>query len=875
MKKIISIALALVMVLSLMPTAWADEPEPVARIDTATYTSLAAAVSEAGTGSIGTEITLMQDTSVSNMIEFTKNITLNLNGHKLNSENAIDSWAQVTDSKTLTIIGNTEGSAAYGRINLGKAGNNNGSLVINGGTYAVGNDQTVIHINGECLSSDVTITDATITSANDNAIQLNGKGTFNISNSTFTGGTGIYIKAGNLTLSNTAVTGNLDPVNYSYNGNGANPTGDGIVVDACEYPGGDPTVTINSDCSICGSKNAVGYYQYDVNKDGKTGTATIDVKGGKFSDLSAVQYAEYGATITMLQDVTGNVTIPAGKAITLDLNGKTLSANGKTTTILNNGTLTLKGGTVTSTDHAGIAVGSNSKTTIESNVTVNSVEGAVITGTATGATVTINGGTFSASDNAVIAGNGTGREGDANTITINDGTFNGNIVSNGYIACGIYAPWKDIITVNGGTFNVTNGIGIVARAGQVTVNGGTFNCTGTTSGWVGDNKNMIPCGAVVFDAAANYPAKDADSKILLTGGTFSSNPIDYVAKGYAVVSKDGTKFVVSEAKDTAAVAATANTNNEKVAVTVSNITAADNATTNTIDVSSFDDTTKPTKEVSVTRDELAKVVKTDAAKPVEFKMAANTSVKFNVEAVKAIATNMGIATENVTLTVTPQATVTGNEATANSKVANANTQVVTLELKQGDTKLFTGTAGEAEVTVPFTMPSNCNTVSVYYLKNDGTAKYVGTANTADGTATFAVKHFSSYALVPTYVGGGSYTPTAAQTITTDLTAGSITRVTVDGKVVDSKNYTVSGSNVTLSDAYMKTLSNGKHTVAIENATKVAKATITVNNTTTATTAKPVTASKTGDAGIALYAGMAVASLLGTGVVITSRKRKVR
>ena len=87
--------------------------------------------------------------------------------------------------------------------------------------------------------------------------------------------------------------------------------------------------------------------------------------------------------------------------------------------------------------------------------------------------------------------------------------------------------------------------------------------------------------------------------------------------------------------------------------------------------------------------------------------------------------------------------------------------------------------------------------------------------------------------------------------------------------------TISGSNVTLSDAYMKTLSNGKHTVAIENATKVAKATITVNNTTTATTAKPVTASKTGDAGIALYAGMAVASLLGTGVVITSRKRKVR
>ena len=57
------------------------------------------------------------------------------------------------------------------------------------------------------------------------------------------------------------------------------------------------------------------------------------------------------------------------------------------------------------------------------------MEGAVITGKATGATITIEDGVFSTSDNAVIAGNGTKREGKANVITINGGTFTGNIKS--------------------------------------------------------------------------------------------------------------------------------------------------------------------------------------------------------------------------------------------------------------------------------------------------------------------------------------------------------------------------------------------------------------------------------------------------------------
>lgn len=113
-----------------------------------------------------------------------------------------------------------------------------------------------------------------------------------------------------------------------------------------------------------------------------------------------------------------------------------------------------KSGKIVSTGNVGIGVNHDSTTTIE-YANIEAVEGAVITGYATGAKITIEDGIFEASDNAVIAGNGnsTDHNGEerekANTITINGGKFTGNIKTTGYIACGIYAPWKDIVTVNG------------------------------------------------------------------------------------------------------------------------------------------------------------------------------------------------------------------------------------------------------------------------------------------------------------------------------------------------------------------------------------------------------------------------------------------
>lgn len=300
-----------------------------------------------------------------------------------------------------------------------------------------------------------------------------------------------------------------------------------------------------------------------------SGTATqavAQIDNTTYNTLSeAIAAAENGKTITLLSNTSGQVKIPTNKDITLDLNGNTITHTG--TTVYNLGKLTIrdssnnKSGKIISTGNVGVGVGHNSTTTIE-YANIEAVEGAVITGYATGATITINDGNFSASDNAVIAGNGNNTDDNAtgkpvrenpNKINIHGGTFTGNIKTNGYIACGIYAPWKDIITVSGGNFTVNNGIGIVARAGQVIVTGGSFTCNGTAKGKVGDkNFDMDAAQSVYFDASdPAYPAYNSETDyIKLLGGTFSSDVTKYVAENYTCIQNND-KYTVKALNEVA------------------------------------------------------------------------------------------------------------------------------------------------------------------------------------------------------------------------------------------------------------------------------------------------------------------------------------
>lgn len=111
--------------------------------------------------------------------------------------------------------------------------------------------------------------------------------------------------------------------------------------------------------------------------------------------------------------------------------------------------------------------------------------------------------------------------------------------------------------------------------------------------------------------------------------------------------------------------------------------------------------------------------------------------------------------------------------------------------------------------------------------------------------------------------GSAYT--GGHTFTTDLEPGSITGVFVDGKKLDSRYYTVSGSDVTLTADYLKTLRSGKHTVKIENATKVATGSFTLSGS------GAVQSSRTGDPGVAIYFAMGAVSFLGSAAWLRKRK----
>lgn len=115
-------------------------------------------------------------------------------------------------------------------------------------------------------------------------------------------------------------------------------------------------------------------------------------------------------------------------------------------------------------------------------------------------------------------------------------------------------------------------------------------------------------------------------------------------------------------------------------------------------------------------------------------------------------------------------------------------------------------------------------------------------------------------------------PSSALTVTSEI--GTITRVTVDGKTVNSKYYFVSGSNVVLSEEFMSTLAPGKHTIRLYDGKTTATATWTIEGTASAQQAKTAA---TGDAGVTHYGVLAAAAAAAICAVLAcawvARKRK--
>lgn len=275
-----------------------------------------------------------------------------------------------------------------------------------------------------------------------------------------------------------------------------------------------------------------------IQTSGSAKVATVD--GKEYSTLSAaLAAASEGATISVVSDVTMGM-LSIDKSVTIDLGGNTITSSSRPFVISGDGIeFNLKNGSVVANGGGnwGVVLGANAGKVVLTDCDITAQEGAIglLAGT-TGNKIEINGGVYIGLDNAVISGNGSARDGDPNQIIINGGTFNGKIQTSGYVACGIYAPWKDVITINGGEFNIENGVGVLCRGGQVYINGGTFTTTDPNGelGKVGDSRVAVPCQTVYVDKASQYPDYE-NATIEISGGKFSDGSCkDYLAEGYGI-----------------------------------------------------------------------------------------------------------------------------------------------------------------------------------------------------------------------------------------------------------------------------------------------------------------------------------------------------
>lgn len=592
----------------------ADGPYAVRIGTTAGYATLEEAFAAAKNGNT---ITLLRDCESGRINLEDKNVTVDLNGKVLTSTAAYGVMFCAKNGHKITVKGDTRGSKLVGTLMVTAETDGhiviNGGTYENNQYCPIYINGAVSSENSTLTVKNATITALPGDSNQDNgvAVYLAGYSTSTFTRTTITAPvTGLEIRAGKLTLTNCTVTGGSGEVVTNANGNGTTVTNAAVAISQhttkkdidVTITGGTYTATAavyQTNVQGTGSENvkvsiksgtfkgavsaetnntvavsggtfssavkeeycATGYIPKD-NGDGtygvKEGVYVAKVDNVKYETLqAAIDAAKGNSTVRLLANVTLTETavFPAGKTVHLNLVGHNITATG--TALRINGTTdiqdTNKTGIIESTGNVAVAVGNNAKVTVYSG-TLKGREGAVITGTSTGAKIEIKkNATLIATDNAVIAGNGSKRDGKPNTILVKGGTFIGGIVTDGYIACGIYAPWNDNVTVSGGTFNITNGAGIVARAGTVTVTGGTFSCTGTAEGYVGDSKNKVPCAALVFDKAAKYPALTESSQILVSGGSFSTDPAANgatLADGYVATQTDG-MYKVAKADPTA------------------------------------------------------------------------------------------------------------------------------------------------------------------------------------------------------------------------------------------------------------------------------------------------------------------------------------
>lgn len=220
-------------------------------------------------------------------------------------------------------------------------------------------------------------------------------------------------------------------------------------------------------------------------------------------------------TVTLNKNIalSNGATIASDKKVILDLGDSTVSIPSNKELVVN-GELVINGNGEIDAAKWGVNVyGPNAKVTMNSGKVSAQESPMCIQG---GAKFVMNGGELEGTDNCPLMGQGSSGNGGTEMI-MNGGKLIAHITSAGYIACGVYMPNDGKFIMNGGEI-VSDGVGLVMRAGEVELNGGSITANGTTGvkGKVGDSRVVVGPYAVVYDELAKYPgAKTGEFKLTI------------------------------------------------------------------------------------------------------------------------------------------------------------------------------------------------------------------------------------------------------------------------------------------------------------------------------------------------------------------------
>ena len=234
----------------------------------------------------GGNIEITKNIDLDESITITKDTTINLNGNTISSIEGKRAFV-INGGNVVIKNGNVRGigNDAFFMNGIIKDGGSPCTLTLDNDINVVADDccillkgpDTVLNTcanltstgayaaiqgNGSHGNIIVNITGGTIIS-NDVGVYFPCKTMLNISGNTIIKGTtGIYHKSGILNISeNVAIYGIGDKVEYTYNPNGCNSTGDAVVIEACDYPDGVPSVNISGGLFDSLKANSIGYYR--------------------------------------------------------------------------------------------------------------------------------------------------------------------------------------------------------------------------------------------------------------------------------------------------------------------------------------------------------------------------------------------------------------------------------------------------------------------------------------------------------------------------------------------------------------------------------------------------------------------------------------